>query len=197
MRKPATALFALVVLAGAAADSLGQTTHAPPEVGLGVSWLVPRYADYVTDHMTEPNAGMRITVPFARSFAVEGLISIGRQSDSTRQRSEGLYVTQIKQQLTGFERQALHVFITYGLVGYYAHVVQRELEYEDRRRVRGFSYSEIEEPFATTFGIGVQRRLTQRLAIRADAQLLTLLTLPLGYSFSTSASVALGRYSTN
>jgi hypothetical protein len=102
-------------------------------------------------------------------------------------------VVQMKQRLPGFEQRPLQMFITYGVVGYYAHVVQREVEYGNGQQVRGFSYSEIEEPLATQFGVGIQRRLTPRLAIRGDSQLLTLLTLPLGYSVSASVSVALGR----
>jgi hypothetical protein len=193
-----TTLLAMTALAGTAAGSYAQTTHPPPELGVGVTWLVPRPGgDYVTDQMTEPNAVVRFTMPFASSFAIEGLVSIGQQDDDPRQRTEGLYVVQIKQRLPGFEQRPLHIFITYGVVGYYAHVVQREVEYGNGQRVRGFSYSEIEEPLATQFGVGIQRRLTPRLAIRGDAQLLTLLTLPLGYSFSTGVSVALGHYSTN
>ena len=198
MRRFTTTLFALTALAGAAADSLAQTAHPPPELGIGVSWLVPRPGgDYVTDQMTEPTAVVRVTMPFANSFAIEGLVSIGQQDEDPRQRTEGLYVVQIKQRLPGFEQRPFHIFITYGVVGYYAHVVQREVEYGNGQRARGFSYSEIEEPLATQFGVGIQRRLTPRLAVRGDAQLLTLLTLPLGYAFSTGVSVALGHYSTN
>ena len=198
VRRFTTTLFALTALAGAAADSLAQTAHPPPELGIGVSWLVPRPGgDYVTDQMTEPTAVVRVTMPFANSFAIEGLVSIGQQDEAPRQRTEGLYVVQIKQRLPGFEQRPFHIFITYGVVGYYAHVVQREVEYGNGQRARGFSYSEIEQPLATQFGVGIQRRLTPRLAVRGDAQLLTLLTLPLGYAFSTGVSVALGHYSTN
>lgn len=192
------ALLALIGLASTAADSQAQTSHPPPELGVGATWLLPRHgADYVTDEMTKPNAAVRFTMPFARNFAVEGLVTMGQQDEDPRQRTEGLYVVQIKQRLPGFEQRPLQMFITYGVVGYYAHVVQREVEYSNGQRVPGFSYSELEEPLATQFGIGIQRRLTSRLATRADAQLLTLLTLPLGCSFSTGVSVALGRYSTN
>jgi hypothetical protein len=59
--------------------------------------------------------------------------------------TEGLYVVQIKQRLPGFEQRPLHLFITYGVVGYYAHVVQREVESGNGQQARGFSYSEIED----------------------------------------------------
>ena len=198
MRRFTTTLFALAALAGTAADLHAQSTLPPAELGVGVTRLVSRPGtDYVTDQMTEPNAVVRFTMPFASSFAIEGLVSIGQQGEALRQRTDGLYVVQIKQRLPGFEQRRHHIFITYGVVGYYAHVVQREVEYGDGQRARGFSYSEFEEPLATQFGVGIQRRLTSRLAVRGDAQLLTLVTLPLGYSLSASMSVALGRYSTN
>ncbi|HEX7798136.1 MAG TPA: hypothetical protein VF456_27420, partial [Vicinamibacterales bacterium] len=111
MRRFTTTLFALIALASTAADSEAQTTHPPPELGVGVTWLVPRHGgDYVTDEMTEPNAVVRFTMPFARNFAVEGLVSIGQQHEDPRQRTEGLYGVQIKQRLPGFEQRHLQMF---------------------------------------------------------------------------------------
>ena len=196
MRKLVTATLVWLAIFAAAGETNAQPIH-PPELGAGVTWLVPRYGDYVTDEMTEPNAGVSLTLPFARQFAFESQVTLGRKSDASRERTEGLYILRIKQWLPGFEQRTVHPFVTYGLAGYYAHVVQRDVEHANGERVRGFAYSELEEPIATMFGVGIQRRLTERIAIRADAQLLTFLILPLGYSFSTSASVALGRYSTN
>jgi len=92
MRGFTTALLALMALASTAADSQAQTTRPPQELGVGVTWLVPRGGgDYVNDQMTEPTALVRFTMPFARNFAVEGLFSIGQQDEETRRRTEGLY----------------------------------------------------------------------------------------------------------
>jgi hypothetical protein len=197
MGRLVTPLIAWLSVFCTATQSNAQTAHAPPELGVGVSWLVPRYGDYVTDTMTEPTGGVRITLPFARNFAFESLVTLGRQGNDVRHRTEGLYVLQVKQRVYANELQSIQMFVTYGAAGYYAHVVQREIQRDGVVQTRGFSYSEVEQPLATMFGIGVQRRLGQRIAIRADAQLLTLLYLPLGYGVSTGVSIPLGRYSTN
>src|SRR5262249_10143781 len=132
MPRLTTTVLALMALASSPANSQAQTTHAPPELGVGVTWLVPNSgSDYVTDQMTEPNANVRFTMPFANNFAVEGLVSIGQQGEGARRRAEGPYVAQIKQRMPGLEQRPVHVFITYGVVGYYAHVVQRDLESGD------------------------------------------------------------------
>lgn len=89
-----------------------------------------------------------------------------------------------------FERRSIQPFITYGAVGYFAHVNGRDIP-GDSVNFSSASFSEIEAPVATMVGAGLQHRLGRHVAIRADVQLLTFLYLPLGYEFSTSVSIPL------
>ena len=63
----------------------------------------------------------------------------------------------------------------------------------DVLKVQPFSYAETDEPIATTIGGGFQQTLGRRLAVRADAQLVTLLWLPLGVRFSAGVSIPFGQ----
>jgi hypothetical protein len=188
MRRFAVALafFAVAGLTPASAQTVGP---ARPEFGVGVNWLIPIYSDYSTDEFSEPTGHVRITWPFARHFSLEGITTIGRRTDDYSSRTEGLYVVQVQQRLGGSDH-SLQTFVTYGGAGYYSHVVYRAASFNGVTMPHG-SFSKIEPPVATTVGVGVQQRLARRLAIRVDAQLLTLLYLPLGYALSTSVSVPL------
>jgi len=64
------------------------------------------------------------------------------------------------------ERTSL--FLTYGGTGSFSHVTGR-----------GYTYNEFDEPLATTFGIGAQQTLARHLTVRADAQAMTVLWVPI------------------
>ena len=161
----------------------------------------PIYGDFSTDSLNESSAELRVTVPFTPRFAVEGSTTIGQRGSEFFTRIEGLYMVQIRQRLRHSADGAFQPFVTYGAAGYYAHVSQRQVVVPNPGggvyTTPAYSYTEVDEPFAAVFGGGFQQRLGSRLALRADAQMVTFLYLPLGYRFSTSVSIPLGRYSTN
>jgi hypothetical protein len=196
------ALFVLGIASGqAAAQQPPQARRPPPEVGVGVTRFFPIYADSSTDSLDEGSADLRVTLPFTPRFAFEGIGTIGQRGNEYWSRTEGLYLMQIRQRLRRTGSSPFQPFITYGAAGYYAHVAQRDVTIPQRGGgsyiIPADSYNEVDEPFAIAVGAGFQQRLAGYAAVRAEAQLLTFLYLPLGYRFSTSVSIPLGRYSTN
>jgi hypothetical protein len=200
-RLAAALLITGAVSGSAAAQQPPSARRPPPEVGVGFTRLIPAYGDFDTDSLVEGSADLRVTLPFTPRFAFEAIGSVGQRSGQFWDRTEGLYLLQIRQRLRRTDSGPFQPFITYGAVGYYAHVTQHEVRlpqpgggvYTSPRA----SYNEIEQPIATAFGAGFQQRLGSRVALRADTQVVTFLYLPLGMRFSTTVSMPLGRYSTN
>ena len=179
---------------GSAADSqTPPTRHPPPEVGVGMDRFFPTFGDYVTDSLAEPSANLRVTLPFTPRFAFEAIATIGQRGNEFWQRTEGLYFLQIRQRLRRDQRRPFQPFITYGATGYYSHFTQRDVPIRQSdgsvKTYPGFEYTETEEPVATAFGVGFQQRLGAQVALRADAQLVTFVYLPLGFRISTSVSL--------
>ena len=197
----AAALLIIGAASGSAAAQQPPARRPPPEVGVGFTKFSPIYGDYVTDSMAEGSADLRVTLPFTPRFAFEAIGTIGQRGNEYWSRTEGLYMMQIRQRLRRTDSSPFQPFITYGAVGYYAHVAQREVRtpqpgggvYTSPAR----KFNEVEEPWATAFGAGFQQRLGSNVAIRAETQFLTFFYLPLGMRFSTTVSIPLGRYSTN
>ena len=173
----------------------------PPEIGVGFTRFFPTFGDFVTEDLSEPSADVRITVPLSRHFAFEAIGTIGQRGNQYWERTEGLFLLHIRQQFRAAENRPLRPFITYGLAGYYAHFEQREIAVPQpgggSTTLTHVAFNEIEEPAAFAFGGGFQQQLGSRAALRFEGQLLTFLYLPLGYRFSTTVSIPIGRYSTN
>jgi hypothetical protein len=192
MSKPIILLAVLMGMFGLPAGANAQASgHRPPEIGAGISRMVPIYGDYSTDDLSEPTGHLRVTLPFATHFAFEGVTTVGRRADDYWTRTEGLFVFQVQQRFRRALDAPFQPFITYGGAGYYAHVAQKEVRRNGVLVSRHGSFNEIDPPLASLFGAGVQERLARHLTVRAEAQLLTLLYLPLGYSFSTTVSIPL------
>jgi hypothetical protein len=197
---------ALLIIVGAGLGSAAENQappnrHPPPEVGVGVDRLFPVYGDYVTDNVDEPIAHVRVTLPFMPRFAFEGIGTIGRRGNEYWQRTEGLFFLQIRQRLRRDQHHPFQPFITYGAVGYYSHLTQRDYQVPQpgggEKTYSGFSYTETEPPLATAFGAGFQQQLGSHVALRADAQLVTFVYLPLGFRLSGGVSIPIRRYSRN
>lgn len=170
-----------------------QHGRPPVEVGAGVAGLaaVP-YEDFgLPENSTA--ALFRASVPFTPRFSVEGLMTVGRHEDRHRRATEGFYQIQVKQRIVRGTHGRFHPFVTYGAAGYYRSVRVAPFTEPSGARFPGFSYNEVDEPWAAVLGGGVQHVLNRRLAWRADAQLLTFLWVPLGGRFDTSLSIPIGR----
>lgn len=192
MSTPAILLAMVIGMSALSSHAQAQaSTHPSPEIGAGISRMVPVYGDYSTDDLSEPTGHLRVTLPFATHFAFEGVTTVGRRADDYWTRTEGLFVFQVQQRFRRAVDAPLQPFVTYGGAGYYAHVTQKEVRRNGVTVSRHGSFNEIDPPLASLFGAGVQERLARHLTVRAEAQLLTLLYLPLGYSFSTSVSIPL------
>ena len=192
MSKPIILLALLIGLTDLSSNASAQTSrHPPAEIGAGISRMIPVYGDYSTDDLSEATGHIRVTLPFAAHFAFEGATTMGRRADDYRTRTEGLFILQVQQRFRRAVDAPFQPFITYGGAGYYAHVTQHEVRRNGVLVSRHGSFNEIDPPIATLFGAGAQQRLARHITVRAEAQLLTLLYLPLGYSFSTSVSIPL------
>jgi hypothetical protein len=205
MRSISRLAAALLLIGAASRPAAAQqpplARRPPPEVGVGVTRFLPTFGDFDTDSLTEGSADLRVTLPFTPRFAFEAIGTIGQRRNEFWNRTEGLYLMQIRQRLRRTDTSPFQPFITYGAVGYYAHVTQRELRIPQpgggMYTSPATTYDEMEQPIATAVGVGFQQRLGSQVAIRADTQLVTFLFLPLGMRFSTTVSLPLGRYSTN
>jgi hypothetical protein len=188
----------VTVLVGATTAN-AQLARPPAEIGGGISGLITIPSqDFFTNDFAAPTADLRITLPLTPRFALEGIGTIGRRGTAFFSRIEGLYVFQIKQHILSGARGGFHPFLIYGVAGYYSHVSQREVRVPQPDGSvfisPAFTYTEWDEPMATLIGGGIQHEIARRLALRADAQLVTLLYLPLGTRISGGISIPFGRY---
>jgi hypothetical protein len=188
---------AMVMLAATAAAA--QSTRPPVEAGIGLGAIasVP-YEDFGVSGQS-PSADVRVTVPVSPRFSLEGQLTVAPRNDRYGRQVEGLYLIAVKQRIARGTRGGFHPFVSYGAAGYFEH--RRVNPYSSPNgdvTYPGFSYTSIDQPYGTFIGGGVQHAFTRHVAIRGEAQLLTLLWLPLGVRFSTSVSIPLGkRYSMN
>lgn len=196
MRIRALLLACGAILCGTPDVVLAQA-RPPFEFGVGFGGVatVP-YEDILGDGPTAPAIDVRTTAPLTPRFAVEGVFTVGRSSTDYYRRTEGLFLIQVRQRLASATRGAFHGFLTYGATGYWARVSQKEVRFvDDAGQLQvspGFQYTEIDEPVVAVLGGGVQYALGRRAAIRADAQYVTFVYIPLGVRFSGGVSVPLG-----
>jgi hypothetical protein len=173
-------LFILLLLTATARPALAQ----PAEAGAGVGGVHIRDIDFLQPERFGPSAEFRLTAPLTRRFAIEGTLSLKRETAAFERRTRGLYSVQLRQTLLDASSTRVQYFVTYGSVGSFAHVSSPRFS----------AYDEVEPPLYGIIGAGGQRRLGERLAVRADAQLLTVLWVPLGVRVSAGVSLPFGRY---
>lgn len=191
----------VLVVAAGASDLRAQearVVQAPPEIGVAWNRLTPIRFDFSTDDMTEPSVELRAAVPVSPRFAVEGVVTIGRRDAGFAERTEGLYLVQVKQQLPRARRRGLRPFLTYGLTGYYAHVSQPERVILNpdgsTHTIPAQTFNEVDEVLSMVVGAGVQYELSRRLAVRGDVQFLSVLWIPVGVRYSAGIAIPLGTY---
>jgi hypothetical protein len=143
-----------------------------------------------------PGASVRVTVPFAPRYSIEALMTVSRREEPIL-RVEGFYILEIKQRIRRATRGGLHPFLTYGAAGYFRDVRASPFQVPSPGGgvivQRGFSYREIDQPIAAVIGSGIQYVLNRRLAVRAEAQLVMLLWMPLAGRFDAGVSIPIGR----
>ena len=194
MRQLLLTVAFLVLAAGVVS---AQDTRPPVEISAGVSRLtaIPISIDDIEGPSLPPAADFRVTLPFSPRFSMEGEMTLGPTEDSG-QRIGGVYLIQVKQRLVRATRGGFHPFLTYGALGYFersrypAYTFTRADGTSITEPSR--SYGTAIPPFLAVVGGGVQQRLGSRLAFRADAQLISLLWIPLGTRISTGLTVSVG-----
>ena len=189
---------ALLILLSAAVSA--QHALPPPEVGAGYGGLLVgnEGGDY-TVGSTRPAMHLRVTLPFTPQFSFEGLTTISSStSESAFHRTNGLYILQVKQRLRSTTGEGFHGFLTYGAAGYYARLHQQAITVTrsngTQTVVSEYAFHHTDPPFFAAIGGGFQHDLGRRAAFRADAQVLTLLWVPMGVQLSAGISVPLGEY---
>jgi len=198
MRHAAWLAAALIVLASAAASA--QDALPPPELGVGYGGLLvmEKGGDY-TVGSTQPAIHLRLTFPFTPRFSFEGIATISNSTfEPAYHRTNGLYILQVKQQLGGTSGKRFHAFLTYGAAGYYLRLHQDAVTVA---RSGGATYdigestiTQTDPPFFAAVGGGFQRELGRKVALCADAQMLTLLWMPVAVRLSAGISVPFGEY---
>lgn len=196
MRETTACAAALLVLLSAAASA--QDALPLPELGAGYGGLIVKEkGGDMTVGSSQPAIHLRVTVPFTPRFSFEALTTISSgTSEPGFDRVNGLYILQVKQRLGGAVAQRSHAFLTYGAAGYFARFHQNPVtitrpggtQYE----IVEYRYNQTDPPFFAVVGGGFQRDLGRRVAFRADAQLVTLLWVPVAVRLSAGVSVPLG-----
>lgn len=198
MRHAAGLAVTLLILVAASASA--QDATPPPELGVGYGGLLvlEKGGDY-TVGSSQPAIHLRLTFPFTPRFSFEGLATISNSTfEPAYHRTNGLYILQVKQQLGSARDRRFHAFLTYGAAGYYLRLHQ---DATTVTRAGGSSFdisestiSQTDPPFFAVVGGGFQHALGRRVAIRADAQVVTLLWVPFAVRVSAGISVPFGEY---
>ena len=160
--------------------------RSPVEIGVGVTGVAVTGLDFLDPEHFGPAADFRVTLPLTARFSFESNVMVTRETNPFEPRTRGLYTLLIRQRLQRASTERTAVFLTYGGTGSFSHVSSDFLA--------GEPYTEIDPPIASTFGIGIQRAITRHLAVRADAQVLTVLYLPLGFRVAGGVSIPFGSY---
>jgi hypothetical protein len=197
MRETSACAAALLILLSAAAVS-AQDRLPLPEVGGGYGGLIVKEkGGDMTVGSSQPGVHLRLTFPFTPRFSFEALTTI---SSSTTEpgfdRTNGLYIFQVKQRLGGSADHRNHAFLTYGAAGYYGRFHQNAVTIlrpvGRPEEIVEYTYNQTDPPFFAVVGGGVQRELGRRVAFRADAQLVTLAWLPVAVRLSAGISLPIG-----
>ena len=197
MRDTSACAAAFLILLSAAAAS-AQDPLPLPEIGAGYGGLIVKEkGGDMTVGASQPAIHLRATVPFTPRFSFEALTTI---SSSTTEpgfdRTNGLYIFQVKQRLGGATDQRSYAFLTYGAAGYYGRFHQNPVSVTlpggRQENIVEYTYNQTDPPFFAVVGGGVQHDLGRRVAFRADAQLVTLAWHPVAVRLSAGISLPIG-----
>ena len=164
MRRTAAALlFAMAFTAPAAAQ----------ELTLALSAYRPFGIDDL-DGELPLSMELRFTIPISDRLALEPFVTAGSDHRRPRAGPEGFYGVQIRQRIVSLTGKDVYAFATYGAAGYYS----------------SFGFT---APLNGHFGFGLHQRLSERLALRPEIQLITFHVVPVGARFVAGLSVDLAR----
>jgi hypothetical protein len=170
MNKPK--LTAVLVLVMSAAAVRGHAQAADDRRiqlggGLGVvgSWWAGSFS----------GGDVRVSVPVSERGDVEGLVALAMPSAGG---TVGFYGVQFKHRLGHLATSNVEPFVSCAAVG----IFHRE----------GHE-SMVTPPLLGLFGGGVERRVHRRLSLRFEAQVLTIIILPIGVRVAAGVSVPIGR----
>jgi hypothetical protein len=132
----------------------------------------------VASWWTSPVKGgdVRVTIPLAARGDLELLGALGSSPDRSAS-AVGFYGGQFRLHLRGGATQSVRPFLTFGAIGLIVHS-----HYD----------TEVTPPVIGLAGVGVERRLLPRLTVRAEAQSVVLLVIPVGVRVAASASIPIG-----
>jgi hypothetical protein len=136
---------------------------------------------------------VRLTIPFARRFAVEGSVGFYTEYEPL----EGFYGVQIKQRIVRASNAETEIFATYGALGWYSFQAARTISYTYHGTTEVYhlaAHTDFQPPEVAVVGAGIERRVAARLALRGDVQGLVCVVCPAaGARVSLSVSMPIGR----
>jgi hypothetical protein len=190
-------VLALLVLLGVTESAFAQEPMPKPELGVGVTGLSTyQYEDFLSSDIPAPAVTGRLTIPVTPRFSFDGSVDVSRRTGEQFSRTDTFYLLQVKQRLRSTTRGSFHAFLTYGVAGYYQRFHQKEvhatLPNGQPTVTPDFIRTEHEGPAITLIGGGVQFGLAKRLAVRAEAQMVSFLVIPLGVRVTGGLSIPLG-----
>jgi hypothetical protein len=192
--RPLLLTVASLVLAAGVVSA--QEVRPPVEIAAGIGQFASIRSYDFEGPSIAPVADFRVTLPFSPRFSLEGGMALGHEGEHSFQLFEGAYSVQVKQRLVRASQGGFHPFLTYGAMGYFER--RRYPAYSFTRpdgtlvSEPGGSYTNAILPLLAVFGGGVRQQLGSRVAIRADAQLITILWIPVGTKLSTGLTVSVG-----
>ena len=116
------------------------------------------------------SAELRFTMPMSDRLALEPFVTTGAPGGGRSAGREGFYGVQIRQRIARLTGQSAYAFATYGAAGYYSKVG-------------------LGPPLIGQFGVGLHKRMSDRLAFRPEIQLVTFHVVPIGARFVAGVSV--------
>jgi hypothetical protein len=185
----------------------GHARAQPVEVFGGVTGVFLRDAgDFWGTGLRSVGVEARSDLPVSERFALEPFITFGRRSlplnaygatvrGGDTERVEAVYGMVVRQVLRSTQRPGFEAFVTYGVSGFYSRDSAPPRQFVDGRTVveqPAWSHSRNASLPFPTVGVGVQKTLGARAAIRFDTQMTTFLWIPVGARASVGITVPFG-----
>jgi hypothetical protein len=188
MRGAVRSLFVAASLLVAASAGAQPVSENNIEVGGGlggvVSWWIP----------PQPGGDVRVTFPINRRFAIDALVAMAPARDGA---TYGLYGALVRQRMVRRATRDVQPFVSYGVVGIFGRRHVDEYRYRDAAGATvvmpEYNDTVVSPPFIGMLGGGVERRVHARLSVRAEAQMVMALVLPVGVRIAAGVSVSVGR----
>jgi hypothetical protein len=173
----AFALSIASILHPPAASHAGDQEGQPTATAGSRSVEIGGGAGIVGSLWTGPFSGgdLRVGVPVGARGDVETIVAMTPASDGE---TLGLYGVQYRQRLRSTDSGRLQPFLTYGGFGIFYHEGGESM---------------ITAPIIGLVGAGVEHRIARRLALRAEAQGIVAVVIPVGIRVAAGVSVPLGR----